>query len=196
MKTIEIWKDVKDPIFSEYYQVSNLGRLRTKGRKVIRGGNRNRYSYIKSPKIVSLRRSKENPHLFASLYADEVISNKTKYVHKLVAEAFIKKPSSNHSYVTHIDGNHDNNFASNLRWITASENSKRNMEKHPENKTKLKSHNIKVGYYDSLKSHVRKKKNIKKVVKMRKWGVSVKEISRIFECSEATIYNVLSKKNG
>jgi transposase len=31
---------------------------------------------------------------------------------------------------------------------------------------------------------------------MRKWGVSVKEISRIFECSEATIYNVLSKKNG
>lgn len=190
----EIWKDVADPVFKDYYQVSNLGRLKTKGRLVYRGGEKNKYSYIKSPKIVSLRKSKENPHLFASLYAHEFERNKTKYVHKLVAEAFIKSPSKEHVYVTHKDGDVNNNKVSNLKWITASENSKRNIEKYPENRYTLKNHNEKVGYYDALKLDVWEKKNVKKIVKMRKWGVSVKEMSRIFECSQASIYSVLRKK--
>jgi hypothetical protein len=192
-KMKEIWKDVKDPIFKDYYQVSNFGRLKTKDRQVIRGGNKNRYSYWKMSRIVSLRRSKENPHLFASLYANEVVNNRTKYVHKLVAEVFLKKPSEQHIFVTHIDGNYDNNAVSNLRWITASENSKSNIEKYPENGLNLKNHNEKIGYYESLKHEVWKKKNVKKVSKMRKWGVSTKEIARVFECSQATIYNVLKK---
>ena len=67
--------------------------------------------------------------------------------------------------------------------------------KYPENALKLKFHNVKVGYYDSLKLDIWKKKNAKKVLKMRKWSVSVKEIARVFECSEATVYNVLRKNN-
>ena len=189
----EKWKDVADPIFKDYYQVSNLGRLKTKDRLVTRGGDSNRYTYWKSAKIVSGRRSKENPHLFASLYANEIVSNRTKYIHKLVAEAFIKKTSDEHVYVTHLDGNYDNNAVGNLKWITASENSKKNIEKYPENGLKLKAHNEKVGYYKSLRHDIWKKKNMKKVSKMRKWGVSVNELSRIFECSSATIYSVIKK---
>ena len=127
----EIWRKVKDPIFKDRYEISNLGRLRTIGRHVTRGGESNRYTYFKASKIVSARRSKENPHLFASLYAlDENGEklNKTKYIHKLVAEAFIKCPSPEHIFVTHLDGNYDNNMVSNLKWITASENSKSNIE--------------------------------------------------------------------
>ena len=60
----EIWKDVAHPIFKKFYEVSNLGRLKTKGRNSTRGGENNRYTYWVSPRIVSLRRSKENPHLF------------------------------------------------------------------------------------------------------------------------------------
>jgi hypothetical protein len=191
----EIWKDVNDPIFKDYYEISNLGRIKTKSRLITRGGTNNLYSYWKHPRIITTRRSKENPHLFVSLYANEVIKNKTKYVHKLVAEAFIEKPSEDHIYVTHKDGNYDNNIVSNLKWITASENSKNNIEKYPDNKLTLKKHNVKVGYYKSLRSPVWKKKNVKKIVKMRNWGVSVNELSRIFECSIATIYSVLRKHN-
>jgi hypothetical protein len=162
---------------------------------VTRGGDSNRYSYWKSSRLVSARRSKKNPHLFVSLYANEVEKNRTRYIHKLVAEAFLKKPSDEHIFVTHIDGNYDNNMSSNLKWITASENSKSNIEKYPENALKLKAHNEEVGYYKALRHEVWKKKNVKRITKMRRWGVSVIELSRIFECSQATIYNVL-RKNG
>jgi hypothetical protein len=192
---VEIWKNVKDPVFEDYYQVSNLGRLRTKDRWVTRGGANNRYTYRACSKIVSVRRSQQNPHLFASLYAGSHLTNRTKYLHKLVAEAFLKRPSEEHIFVTHLDENYDNNTVGNLKWITASENSKKNIEKYPENKMKLKKSNDESGYYESLKLEIWKKKNSRKILKMRKWGVSVKEIARIYTCSEASIYSLIRKNN-
>ena len=195
--SIEIWKDVNHPIFWKYYQISNLGRLKTKGRHVTRGGSENKYTFWLDERIVLSRRSKVNPHLFCSLYATRYTSkNKTAYIHKLVAEAFLKKPSKDHVYVTHIDGNYDNNMVSNLKWITASENSKRNIEKYPENKNKLKDHNERVGYYKNLRHPIWDEKNIKRIKKMLSWGVSYKEIQRIYGCSEATVYKVIKKIEG
>ncbi len=190
----EIWKDVNHPIFKKFYQVSNLGRIKTKGRLVTRGGSSNLYTYWKSERIVKGRRSKENPHLFCSLYAHSILlKNKTAYIHKMVAEAFIKRPTKEHVYVTHIDGNYDNNMVSNLRWITASENSKKNIEKYPENRLKLKKYNDEVGYYEKLRHPIWKPTNMSRIKKMVKWGVSLKEIERIYECSSSTVYNVIKK---
>ena len=190
--SIEIWKDVNHPVFKDYYQVSNLGRLKCNGRYIDMGLGRN---YWKNEKLIEKFRRNQHPHLFTSLYSPiEGFKNKTAYIHKMVAEAFIDRPSESHIYVTHIDGDCSNNIVSNLKWITASENSISNIINHPENRMKLKKHNDKVGYYKSLRHPIWEKKNLKKVYKMLKWGVSKDEVGRIFECSQGTIYNVIKKQ--
>ena len=50
--------------------------------------------------------------------------HKIAYVHRLVAEAFV--PNPNHKKeVNHIDGNNQNNAASNLEWLTRRESTQR-----------------------------------------------------------------------
>ena len=45
----------------------------------------------------------------------------TRYVHRLIGEAFIPNPE-NLPQIDHIDGNKQNNDISNLRWVSVSEN--------------------------------------------------------------------------
>ena len=45
-----------------------------------------------------------------------------RFVHRLVALAFIGPPPTDKHEVNHIDGRKTNNFASNLEWVTRSEN--------------------------------------------------------------------------
>lgn len=133
----EIWKDLKG-IWGKIYQVSNHGRIRSKSRKVL---NSNRYStyYINTPaRIKKLRTNGIEKHLFTDLLCydkDGKQIRKSAYVHKEVAIAFLTKPNpverikqiqktkyfkkTNlvYRYVEHIDGDHENNFTENLRWI-------------------------------------------------------------------------------
>lgn len=51
-----------------------------------------------------------------------------KYVHRLVAEAFLPSPTNeNQKYVNHIDRDKSNNNVTNLEWVTHSENILHNM---------------------------------------------------------------------
>lgn len=108
----EVWKDI--PEFEGYYQVSNLGRVRSLNRIIRDGRNKFKGSIMKltldKKGYLRVRFSKNNI--------------KTSFkVHRLVARAFIPN-SDNKPEVNHKDLNKANNHIYNLEWISTKENSR------------------------------------------------------------------------
>lgn len=97
---MEIWKDIKG--YEGLYQVSNLGRVRSKTKLLHL--NTNTYGY----KHVTL--SKGNV-------------KKTILVHRLVASSFIENPIGL-PQINHKDGDKSNNTVGNLEWVTQGENNR------------------------------------------------------------------------
>lgn len=97
----EIWKDVTG--FEKFYQVSNLGRVRSK-RKNCRDGT------------PVMRMFNNNGYLYVLLY-DGKGGQKHKAVHRLVAQEFIDNPN-NYPQVNHKDEDKGNNCVENLEWCT------------------------------------------------------------------------------
>ena len=109
----EIWKDTYD----KDYKVSNLGRVKSLKRKVYAGRNRMRWQY---ERILSNNKTNGNGYIVVSLNKES--KSKNKYVHRLVAEAFLKNPN-NYKYINHKDQNTFNNNVNNLEFCTAQYNS-------------------------------------------------------------------------
>lgn len=89
----EVWKDIKD---HNGYQISNHGRIKHFDKILSNFTGGGKYDRI-------------------------VINNNTYSVSRLVANAFLE-PIPNKDQINHIDGNKQNNFASNLEWVTNKEN--------------------------------------------------------------------------
>lgn len=106
----EIWKIISD---APGYEVSNLGRVRNnKTKRILNPGAYGATGY-KQVNIVTL---------------DSNGKQKKRYIHRLVAIAFIPNPE-NKREVDHINGDKLDNRASNLEWVTSSENQKRRHKK-------------------------------------------------------------------
>lgn len=102
------------PGFENTHMISSLGNIWVKGRYVINNGTP---VWKEGHRIV--------PFIKANGYAQCNINigsiQKKKYVHRLVAEAFLPNPD-NLPEVDHIDNNRANNMLSNLQWITHQDN--------------------------------------------------------------------------
>lgn len=116
----EIWKDIFG--YEGFYQVSNLGRIRSLTRAVTNKSSKKRGSYITiiKGKIPTQNRSKDG-YLRVDLCKDR--KHKCFSVHRLVALHFIPNPGML-DQVNHIDGNKTNNQADNLEWCTQVENAR------------------------------------------------------------------------
>lgn len=94
------------------YEVSNFGRLRSlqndaKG-TIIKG------SVIQGYRSLNVRLPKGKTF--------------NRYIHKLVAETFVKKDSDDHKFVIHLDYDKMNNHFENLKWVTKDEMVEHNRE--------------------------------------------------------------------
>lgn len=111
----EIWKPIAG--YENYYDISNLGNVQSKGKKYTDSLGRN---MNKAPKKISVRIGTIG-YLCVDLNCNGISTQ--KHIHRLVAEAFIPNPE-NKPTVNHKDGNKLNNDISNLEWATYSENNK------------------------------------------------------------------------
>lgn len=105
----EIWRDIQG--YEEYYQVSNIGRVRSLDRLVV---NTTKSKRLRKGRVL-IPQIKDNGYMVANLSKNNRC--KTCYIHRLVAKSFIPNP---HRYntVNHIDETRDNNNAMNLEWCT------------------------------------------------------------------------------
>lgn len=87
------------------YQVSNYGRLRS-----YQGAD---------PNGMLIKGSVIQGYRSLNIRSDGRTFN--RYVHKLVAEHFVKRAQADQTYVIHLDYDKQNNHYQNLRWLTKDE---------------------------------------------------------------------------
>ena len=110
---IEVWKDI--PEYENLYQVSNLGRVRSLDRIVYNNGGE---ELRKGTILKGGKTSRNSNYHYVGLSKDGKVTN--KYIHRLVAEAFIPNPE-NKPTVDHLNRDTSNNTLENIRWATYDE---------------------------------------------------------------------------
>lgn len=109
----EIWKKVTIEPFSEYYEVSNFGRVRSLDRKVTR---KNGTIHTAKGKVLS---QALDGHGYPFVWMQVKENKIERHVHRLVALAFVENPKpEEYTVVNHKDENPRNNNADNLEWCT------------------------------------------------------------------------------
>lgn len=159
---IEEWRDIKG--YEGYYQVSNLGRVRSLDRAIKNKGNlgNNKISHYKG-KTLSLVKNKKG---YLRVILTKNCQGKGYSVHRLVAQAFIPNPNG-FPEVNHIDENKINNYVNNLEWCTT-------------------KYNINYGSWREKQSISHKGKRAKKVVQIDKDGNKIQIFDSITEARNIT----------
>lgn len=110
----ERWKTLPD---DQYYQVSNLGRVRSLDQPVYNSdGSVHHYRKGK------IRKHKDNGRGYKCIQLRGGLPQ--RYIHRMVLQTFKPVDGMENLDVNHIDGDKSNNTLSNLEWCTKSENMK------------------------------------------------------------------------
>ena len=151
-----VWKEIKIPIFFEYYEASDKGEIRKKSNNYI------------------LKQNIRNGYNSVCLYCPSTKKKSTKNVHRIIAETFIQKnPSEEHNKcVNHKDGNKLNNNVENLEWCSYKENTN-----HAINNKIVKIFTQSVDQYDMNNNYIKTFPSIKQAE--IETGVSNKHISTV-----------------
>lgn len=167
---MSIWRDVVG--LEGLFVVSDEGEVKSLARHVERVNDK---GFFKPEKILS-RWTTQRGYLASQLGA------RYFFVHRLVADAFIPNPSKS-PQVNHIDGDKQNNNASNLEWVTPLENSQ---------------HAYATGLARNLQgvAHGMTKLSEDDVICIRVWtglNYSFSELGKIFGVSATTISGISNR---
>lgn len=174
----EIWKPC--PEFEDHYEVSNLGRIRSKAVFIPHDGmfNKDVGGYIKKIKLHNQQMNRYG-YLHTKLCKYGKCVHRT--VHRLVAKAFIPNPD-NLVQVNHIDGDKTNNTVSNLEWVSRSQNIK-----HAYSTGLMNSDHLKGSKHPNSKI-------TEEVVKdIRSSNLKNKELAEKYNISSATVSNIRNR---
>jgi hypothetical protein len=171
---MEIFKDVKG--FEGSYQVSNLGNVKSLGRKVKRG--KDSFKILKE-KI--LKAGLDG----AGYFVINLYKNETMYhflVHRLVALTLIPN-LENKRTVNHINGIKTDNRVENLEWNT-----------HKENLSHARETGLNNNKGEKCKLSKLKEKEVFEIRKLYKSGrFTQKEIAKFYNCGQDNISLIVNK---
>lgn len=124
----EVWKDLNIEGYEGLYAVSNLGRFKALSRKRYHVSPLGKhFTTTSKEKILALV---DNGTGYKQVRLYNVNERKAFYIHVLVLEAFVERPSEEYE-VDHIDEDKSNNRLENLRWVTRKDNMKKCWESNP-----------------------------------------------------------------
>lgn len=169
----ENWREI--PGFEGYYEVSDIGRVKSVERSFIdKNGKKTRYP----SKILRVGSGKTSPYLATNLSMDNVV--KKYLVHRLVAMSFLSNWKSD-CEVNHIDGNVYNNNINNLEMCTRKENFQHSIDKKLKNDSGQFSSNAKLSNIDA-----------ERIRKLNDLGVTQKDLGTVFNVCKQTINNIVN----
>lgn len=117
---METWKDIKN--YEGYYQVSNLGNIRSIDRIVKQTNSKNKDKFQYNHYKGVILKTFINNSGYECITLTKSSKSRNFLVHRLVAEAFLEKTILD-SVINHKDENKINNIVENLEWCTPKYNS-------------------------------------------------------------------------
>jgi len=175
----EEWKELKMPkgALRYRYAISNQGRIASFNTKISEG------------KLLSGTSIGGYPTLNVKPFGE----NKTFYIHKLVAELFLKKNNAKQKFVIHKNHNKLQNTVKNLKWATKDE-----MEDHQQSSPlvlKARKDRMNKPIYKGHKLTASTVKLIKKKIFSKSRSESMKAIAKHYRISEMQLYRIKSGEN-
>lgn len=164
----EAWQEVetKEPTKKCDYFISNYGRIKSVNKT---SGDENllKGSTVRGFNMLNIR-LQDNSSLGT-------------YVHKFVAESFIKKKKEEQDFVVHKDGDKKNNFWKNLKWVTREELTAIQVEKglySPKNRKRASHVKMTESKVRLLKKRIKAGKTKKKIL-AKQFEISTMQLNRI-----------------
>jgi hypothetical protein len=152
----ETFKDI--PGYEGYYQISNLGRIKSVNR-IVYTEKRNGLTRTVKERILKQKIDKKK---YATVHLLKNSKDKFIKIHRLVMLAF---KGESKLEVNHIDGNKQNNRLDNLEYCTRSENIKHAYDNELKNNNSQK---VKVKQFDKQGNFIKEYNSIAEAVKLLK----------------------------
>lgn len=167
----EKWKElpVKKGATQKRYAISNFGRIASFTDKIEEGT------------VLKTRLTQRYPSITIKIGGKNV----NYYIHRLVAENFVRKPSPKHSFVIHHDHKKENNHYDNLKWVTH--------DQQIEHAKKDPAFLAQLTPYQGKKLNADRVKVIKR--KLANGRTRMKILAKQFGISEMQLYRIKSGEN-